>query len=152
MKFCDSCGKAINDTDVNCPHCGAPQLEGAFVEATVEPAAPEQGFEQAAQEYSQAADNAAYSAMGQQAPPQNGQYGGQYGGPQAANPVDSGSFGWGVLGFCFPIVGLILYLVWKDSKPKSAKVAGLGALISVAVSFVSYLFMGIAGVGASMFM
>lgn len=44
---------------------------------------------------------------------------------------DSGSFGWGVLGFFIPLVGLILFLVWKQTKPKSAKAAGIGALISV---------------------
>lgn len=35
--------------------------------------------------------------------------------------VDNGGFGWGLLGCCVPIVGLILFLVWKDSKPKSSK-------------------------------
>ena len=44
---------------------------------------------------------------------------------------DSGSFGWAVLGFFIPLVGLILYLVWKDERPKSAKRAGKGALVSV---------------------
>lgn len=42
---------------------------------------------------------------------------------------DSGSFGWTVLGCCVPIAGLILWLVWKDSKPNCAKAAGMGALI-----------------------
>lgn len=36
-----------------------------------------------------------------------------------------------MLGFFIPLVGLILYLVWKDEKPKSAKRAGKGALVSV---------------------
>ena len=42
---------------------------------------------------------------------------------------DSGSIGWGILGFFFPIVGLILFLVWKETKPASSKVAGIGGLI-----------------------
>lgn len=49
-------------------------------------------------------------------------------------PADSGSFGWAVLGFLLPVVGLILYLVWKDAKPLSARQAGKGALVSVIVS------------------
>ncbi|MFV0275322.1 MAG: zinc ribbon domain-containing protein [Bacilli bacterium] len=53
---------------------------------------------------------------------------------------DSGSFGYGVLGCCFPIVGLILFLVWKDEKPKSAKAAGIGALIPTALLILYYLF------------
>ena len=47
---------------------------------------------------------------------------------------DNGSAGWGVLGFFFPLVGLILYLIWRDDKPKNAKSAGKGALIGVIVS------------------
>lgn len=50
--------------------------------------------------------------------------------------VDNGGFGWGLLGFCIPLVGLILFLVWKSNKPKSAKAAGIGALISVIVYIV----------------
>ena len=52
--------------------------------------------------------------------------------------VDKGGFGWGVLGCCIPIVGLILFLVWKDTKPKTAKAAGIGALVSVILGVVIY--------------
>ncbi len=54
--------------------------------------------------------------------------------PQPYVEQDSGSFGWAVLGFFFPIVGLILFLVWKQSKPKCAKMAGIGALVGVGIS------------------
>ena len=46
---------------------------------------------------------------------------------------DTGGFGYSLLGFFIPVVGLILYLIWKDSKPKSASAAGKGALTSVIV-------------------
>ena len=49
---------------------------------------------------------------------------------------DSGSFGWAILGFLIPIVGLILWLAWLDVKPNSAKMAGMGALVSVILSIV----------------
>ena len=52
--------------------------------------------------------------------------------------VDKGGFGWGLLGWCVPIVGLILFLVWKDTKPKTAKAAGIGALVSVILGVVIY--------------
>ena len=52
--------------------------------------------------------------------------------------VDKGGFGWGLLGYCLPIVGLILFLVWKDTKPKTAKAAGIGALVSVILGVVIY--------------
>lgn len=55
------------------------------------------------------------------------------------NVTDSSSLGWGLLGFCIPIVGLILYLIWKNDTPLKAKSAGIGALISVIASVVIYL-------------
>lgn len=44
---------------------------------------------------------------------------------------DDGSVGWTVLGCCVPLVGLILWLVWREEKPNNAKAAGMGALIYV---------------------
>ena len=55
------------------------------------------------------------------------------------DPYDSGSFGWAVLGFFVPLVGLILFLVWAQTKPKSAKMAGIGALVSVIMTVVFYV-------------
>ena len=55
--------------------------------------------------------------------------------------VDNGGFWWGLLGCCIPIVGLILFLVWKDTKPKTAKAAGKGALVCVILGVVYYVVM-----------
>ncbi len=46
-----------------------------------------------------------------------------------AEVVDNGGFGWGLLGCCVPIAGLILFLIWKDTRPNTAKSAGIGALV-----------------------
>lgn len=46
---------------------------------------------------------------------------------------DAPNIGWAILGFFIPIVGLILYLVWKQDTPLKAKSAGKGALIGVIV-------------------
>ncbi len=62
---------------------------------------------------------------------------------QAGNPGDGKSAGYAVLGFFFPIVGLILYLVWKDNYPLRAKSAGKGALIGVIVSVVFGIIYGV---------
>lgn len=59
--------------------------------------------------------------------------------PVMPSQNDSGSFGWAVLGFFIPIVGLVLYLVWRDQKPLSAKKAGIGALVSVITGIVLYV-------------
>ena len=58
---------------------------------------------------------------------------------QTPTVVDNGGFLWGLLGCCIPIVGLILFLVWKDTKPKTAKAAGIGALVSVILIVVYYV-------------
>lgn len=55
------------------------------------------------------------------------------------NVQDNGGFLWGLLGFCIPVVGLILFLIWKDQKPKTAKAAGIGALVSVIIGVVFYV-------------
>lgn len=60
----------------------------------------------------------------------------------AAN--DTGSFGWGLLGFCVPLAGLILFLVWKDTQPRNAKKAGVGALVSVIIGVVLYVVLCVA--------
>lgn len=64
---------------------------------------------------------------------------------------DNGGIGWGLLGCCIPLAGLILFLVWKDTKPKTAKAAGIGALISVGISILFYIIMIVAGVGAGIY-
>ena len=64
--------------------------------------------------------------------------------------VDEGGFLWGCLGFCIPLVGLLLFLVWHDTKPKTAKAAGMGALISVIIAVLFYAVALIGGVGSAM--
>ena len=52
------------------------------------------------------------------------------------NINDNDSMWWCVLGCCLPIVGLVLYIVWRDIKPKSGKKAGIGALIGFILAVV----------------
>lgn len=72
--------------------------------------------------------------------------------PQNNTPpvVDNGGFGWGLLGCCVPIAGLILFLVWKDTKPKTAKAAGIGAIVSVVIGILYYILIMVVGVGAAL--
>ncbi len=53
--------------------------------------------------------------------------------------IDAPSAGFAILCFFFPTVGLILYLIWKDTMPLKAKSCGKGALISVICSAVVFL-------------
>lgn len=59
--------------------------------------------------------------------------------PPVANPEDSSSFGFAFLCFLFPIVGLILYLVWKNTLPLRAKSCGKGAIVGVVVYVIFYI-------------
>lgn len=74
--------------------------------------------------------------------------------PMAPINADAPSAGFAVLGFFFPLIGLILYLCWKDQQPLKAKSCGKGALIGVIVEvslaiifviFAGALFASIAG-------
>ncbi|MBQ1950355.1 MAG: zinc-ribbon domain-containing protein [Clostridia bacterium] len=56
--------------------------------------------------------------------------GAKLGGTQNKNTFeDKSSFGFAVLGFFIPLVGLILFLIYESKKPKRAKSAGKGALV-----------------------
>lgn len=100
MKFCNSCGKEIDENTRFCAECGADQGGNQRVQV------------------------------------------------QQSND-DTGSFGWSLLGFCIPIVGLVLYLVWLNDKPLNAKAAGKGALAYVIFAVVMYVIVFIF-MGASM--
>lgn len=59
-----------------------------------------------------------------------------YGQPQQARNDDKSSAGMGCLGFLFPVVGFILWLVWKKDYPLKARSAGIGALVSVIIGVI----------------
>lgn len=114
--FCPKCGQEITAGYKFCPVCGE-NLEnvtgGGGPKVNVNQQ-PEQSQSQSQQTYQQT----------------------QYQRPPATE--DTGSIGWGILGFFIPIVGLILFLVWNSSKPRNAKSAGIGALASVIFSVIFY--------------
>ena len=58
---------------------------------------------------------------------------------QVSNNNDSGSIGYGILGFFLPLVGLILYLCWKNESPKNAKTVGKGALIGLILFLIIFI-------------
>lgn len=40
---------------------------------------------------------------------------------------------------CFPIVGIILYFVWRDEKPRSAKLVCTWAIVGFAIGMIFYI-------------
>lgn len=55
----------------------------------------------------------------------------------------------GVVCFLVPIVGLILYIIWKDTMPMKAKGAGKAALWGFITGIVLYIVFMAIGVGAA---
>ncbi len=49
------------------------------------------------------------------------------------------SFGWGVLGFFIPLVGLLLFILWGKDKPDQAKASGIGALIGIVLNLIIFI-------------
>lgn len=125
MSFCKNCGVEINEGTAFCPNCGTKQDNGA--------------------------SNVVINGEPQPQPQPQPQYNTQpqYNGQPPV--VDNGGFGWGLLGCCIPLVGLILFLVWKDNKPKTAKAAGIGAIVGVVLGVLYYLVILASGVGAAMY-
>ena len=69
------------------------------------------------------------------------------GGKGVIPEADAPSAGFSVLSFFIPLVGLILYLIWKDTYPLKAKGCGKWALIGFIVNIcVSILYGIIVGV------
>lgn len=73
---------------------------------------------------------------------------------KVVDPNDKSSFGFALLGFLIPLVGLILFLVWKDSMPRRAHSCGKGALVAVILYVILWIIMmfvmcGIAGAAMS---
>lgn len=58
------------------------------------------------------------------------------GGNKKVSSNDAPSGGFAFLCFLIPLLGLILYLVWKNEYPQKAHSCGKGALIGVIVSVV----------------
>ena len=128
--FCKWCGKEIADGSVLCPFCGGDLRAKPY---------EEQG-QQAESEQPQYDQNGQYADYWQ--------YWQQYQDPRAAMPPhqmykqinrpapapdDASSGGWAFLSFLFPIVGLILYFVWKKDLPHRARSCGYGAAVGAFV-------------------
>ena len=138
--YCRNCGQELNENDRVCPACGTPvsnvkEEQKTYSYQETAQGAPHNGPQTYEYNSGKTSDHKTYN----------------YSGPDYQPSEDSGSAGWGFLGCCFPLVGLILFLVWKDNKPRSAKSAGIGAIIGVVITIVLTLIFFALGIGVSMF-
>jgi uncharacterized membrane protein YvbJ len=51
---------------------------------------------------------------------------------------------------CFPLLGIIIYFVWKDTQPKAAKSALIYALFGIAISIIIMIISFVIGFTAGM--
>ncbi|MGG1215492.1 zinc-ribbon domain-containing protein [Micromonospora provocatoris] len=51
---------------------------------------------------------------------------------------------------CFPLLGIILYFIWKDSQPKAAKSALIFALFGFVISIILAIISFVIGVATEM--
>ena len=109
MSFCNKCGASFSDSYKFCPNCGTPVIHTS--------------------------SNAYSYSYGQQNA--NNGYSYNQGFSEKQQQKRSHCWLWGILSFFFPIVGLFLLIFWSRSKPKYAKAAGIGAIISLLLKIVS---------------
>lgn len=115
MNYCMNCGREYDGAPGYCPECAATYQQPPY---------------QQAPQYQQPP----YQQAPYQQPPVQNVY---VQAPYPPTEVDAPNIGFAILSFFFPIVGLILYIIWKDKTPLKAKSCGKGALISVIVNAVS---------------
>lgn len=118
MKFCSECGANLPDEALFCMSCGAP------VPSDVNQPAPEQpvyvNIDPVQPQYPQYPE-------AQPAGPEDDPY-----------PVTVTHRGFWWLGFIVPVLGLVLHIVWKNSRPRLSRSIGKGALVSAIIGSVFY--------------
>lgn len=62
--------------------------------------------------------------------------------------IDNPSHAAGIASCCFPIVGLVLYFLWKDEKPNSAKLVCYWMIGGIAAWVLLYLLFFIIGLAS----
>ena len=120
--ICPNCGTQLPDDAVFCGSCGS------RIAAAPGPT-PQVGLGQVPQDTAPSY----YGTAVPSAEPTVQQEG-------AAEQSDKASIPGTIFGFLFPIVGFILFLVWKGNRPVAAKYAGIAALASFCISLFVNLF------------
>ena len=111
-RICNSCGSVNEDTNKFCSVCGT--------DITAE------NENKTTENVTNKTENNYYVQNFNSAPVNKELSGGQ-------------KFGWGALGCCVPIVGLILWLVWSKDRPQEAKCLRNGFFVCIAAYALYFL-------------
>lgn len=120
---CKNCGRPLQAGDAFCPHCGAradaPQESADVCKNCGQPLQAGDAFCPGCGETVRQGAGFASAPQPQGAVP-NQPYMPAPAQPRAPAAADAKSGGFFALGFFFPLIGLILFLVWKDQLPLRA--------------------------------
>ncbi len=122
--FCPNCGTQVQNGVSFCPNCGAGMAQGQGQQYAAPPQQPQ---------YQQPQQPQYQQPQYQQTPQQPYQQPMQYN----QMPMDNGKVGLvGILFFLFPLIGLIMYFIWRKTKPlkagKAIKIALFGFIVGMA--------------------
>lgn len=127
-KFCKNCGAELNEGDKVCGSCGGSVDNTKNIK-----------------EFNVYTDDkeSQFVKEKMQGNMINSNYRSISGKNKLSSAGDTGSIGWGILGFFIPTVGVILYFLWRKSSPKNAKKCGQGVLSNIILSIVPLLLLSL---------
>lgn len=133
FKSCSHCGAKVAADAVFCEKCGAKLIKDNQEQPAVEKVVADRSTDQSEKEAPQPIQEQAQQSS------------------QQINSDDKNNVPLDIVSFIFPIVGLILWLVFKDSSPVKAKNIGMWALIGAGLQFmVGFIHGFIQGVSGAM--
>ncbi len=128
MNYCTRCGREYDGAPGYCPECAATYQQPPYQQPPYQQPPYQQPPYQQPPYQQPPYQQPPYQQPPYQQPP--------YQTYQPPVEVDAPNTGFAILSFFFPMIGLILYIIWKDKTPLKAKSCGKGALISVIVNAV----------------
>lgn len=135
MKYCNKCGRMLNDVDVFCSACGSqqgpmqPVQTPNYMEPNYSKGNPVNANYVPVNYPNGDSVNANYAPVNYP----NGNYAMQNYGQQEFEATD---IVWFIVSLFLFWVGIIAFLVYKDTKPKTSKMCLIGSLVSFALSII----------------
>lgn len=121
--FCKNCGNKLEENAVICTNCGTSVIDDThnepeqFTESSTSQQQKFSGNENIAQSY------------------------------QNVVKEDKPNIAVNILSLCcIPILGIVMFFVWKDSQPRAAKSALIFSLINIGLAVIIYIILAVFGV------